>query len=478
MLGAAAAVLALALGPVPAGWPGTLQVGAADAPGGAAALRGVAGARYQYLAGGVNTGSGWATWNAPPGAFAALYAGESHAAGILPVLTYYQLLQSTPAVGGGEQAEDLAKLANPATMAAYYADFRLLMQKLAGDRTAVVHVEPDLWAYVQRAATGDDAATVPASVGGSGDADAAGLPDTAAGFARALVRIRDRHAPNVRLAFHLSSWATGTDVAVNDPPDAEVDRMAARLATFLGSLGARFDLTFADQADRDAGTTGIVWDAADYERGARLLGGFAAATGQRIVLWQLPLGHAGLAAANRDNHVAWFLDDPSRAHLRRYADAGVIGLLYGAGAGGQAGSDGYGDGGYFRARAAAYYAAGALALPGSAAGGGAPPPGAGTGATGRPAARFVRLQRRVRRGHRLRVRVRLSGAVAAQGSLRVTLRPPRGRGAATRRRALHGAGTYRVSLPVRRHARRGRWRLAVRVTCVRGPLAKARVRVR
>ncbi len=64
----AVALAALALVPaaaamlpsLPHGWPATLQIGLADAPGGAAALRRSApfGFRYQYLAGGVNTGSG------------------------------------------------------------------------------------------------------------------------------------------------------------------------------------------------------------------------------------------------------------------------------------------------------------------------------------------------------------------------------------------------------------------------------------
>ena len=50
----------------PAGWPSDrLELGLADAPGGAAALRASADFefRYQYLAGGANTGNGWATWN-------------------------------------------------------------------------------------------------------------------------------------------------------------------------------------------------------------------------------------------------------------------------------------------------------------------------------------------------------------------------------------------------------------------------------
>src|SRR5215472_8379822 len=46
---------------LPAGWPTSFELGLADAPGGATALERIApfGFRYQYLAGGVNTGQGW-----------------------------------------------------------------------------------------------------------------------------------------------------------------------------------------------------------------------------------------------------------------------------------------------------------------------------------------------------------------------------------------------------------------------------------
>src|SRR5471030_1086988 len=88
-----AAPAAAKLPPLPHGWPTTLQIGLTDAPGGAAALRASApfGFRYQYLAGGVNTGQGWATWN-PDGTFASMYVQDSWAHGVIPVLTYYQLL--------------------------------------------------------------------------------------------------------------------------------------------------------------------------------------------------------------------------------------------------------------------------------------------------------------------------------------------------------------------------------------------------
>ena len=85
---------------LPAGWPHHLALGLSDPPNDAARIAGHAhlDARYQYLAGGVNTGSGWATWN-PNGSFASMYVRESITAHLIPVLTYYQLLQSRPAAG-------------------------------------------------------------------------------------------------------------------------------------------------------------------------------------------------------------------------------------------------------------------------------------------------------------------------------------------------------------------------------------------
>ena len=54
-------------------------------------------ARYQYLSAGVNTGYGWSTWNSPAGAFALWYMQNSGANNYVPVFSYYQMLQSSPA---------------------------------------------------------------------------------------------------------------------------------------------------------------------------------------------------------------------------------------------------------------------------------------------------------------------------------------------------------------------------------------------
>ena len=94
-----------AAGTLPSGWPSTLQIGIADSPGGAASAKAVApyGFRYQYLAGGVNTGNGWANWNSN-GQFATYYIQDSVANGITPVFTYYQIFQSSPGATSGEQS--------------------------------------------------------------------------------------------------------------------------------------------------------------------------------------------------------------------------------------------------------------------------------------------------------------------------------------------------------------------------------------
>ena len=332
---------AAALPSAPATWPfDRLEIGFADAPGGAANLRADApfGLRYQYLAGGVNTGNGWATWNTN-GDFVKWYVQDSVANGMVAVFPYYQMLQSSPATGGGESAKDLNNLKNASTMAAYWADVRLFMQKAAAGASGhpvVLHVEPDLWGYIEQGATDNDAKNVPASVASSGDADLAGLPNTAVGFAKAFVKLRDLYAPNVLLAYHASVWGTMFDLHASQTSDAQTDQLAAKAAAFYGSLNADFDLVFTDLADRDAGFYqhqygdggAAWWNASDFPRYGRFIGGLSAGTGKRVVVWQIPMGNTLMRATNdtwghyADNRPEWFLDDVSDGRPRLVAGLG------------------------------------------------------------------------------------------------------------------------------------------------------------
>jgi hypothetical protein len=360
---------------LPKAWPRTLHVGSADAPGGAAALRRVApfGFRYQYLAGGVNTGSGWSTWN-PNGTFASMYVRDSWAHATVPVLTYYMLLQSGSRAGDEAQT-DLAHLRDAALMHAYWDDVRLLLARVRGAKPVVVHVEPDLWGYLEQA-------------------NATAL---ASSFAKQWLSLRDTLAPNAILAWHLSMWGTKHDIVYEDPPDARVRAYASESARWYRSLGARFDVAFGEFSDRDAGFKTKIdgnprtwFTPADFHRHLLYLDTFVRAAGVRMVLWQIPLGNTKMRALDnewnhfQDNRVEWLLGG-SRAHVQSYARAGVVAFLFGRGADGatcacDAAKDGVtnptpingnsrqsvsadDDGGYFKERVRAYYRGGALRLP-------------------------------------------------------------------------------------------------------------------
>jgi hypothetical protein len=361
-----------ALPPLPAHWPRTLQIGMAESPGEHTAGLGF---RYQYLAGGVNTGSGWATWN-PNGTFASMYVQDSWAHGELPVLTYYMLLQSKPGAGGGESAADLANLQNAQTMTAYWQDVTLMFKRVKGTKPVVVHVEPDLWGYLEQA---NDVAL-------------------ASTFAKQWIALRNQLAPNVILAYHMSGWGTKHDIVYEKPPDGTVRAYATQSATFYKSLHAKFDIAFEDFSDRDAGfyakqegNPKTWFEPADFHRHLLYAQTFVKLAGVRMVAWQIPLGNTLMRALNntwdhfQDNRVQWLLGAGSRARLKQYVAAGFAGFMFGRGADGatcacDAAKDGVtspapingntraslsadDDGGYFKAEAHAYYKAGAITLP-------------------------------------------------------------------------------------------------------------------
>jgi hypothetical protein len=259
------------------------------------------------------------------------------------VLTHYQLLQSAPAAGKSELAKELSNLRNPATMRKYWSDFTLLLRRAAqaaGGSLVVVHVEPDLWGYLEQAHAGSLART----------------------FAQHLVALRNRYARSVMLAWHLSVWGTNEDPTYSKPSIDHMDVLAAQSAAFYQSLHARFDLAFTDVADRDAGFYRVIegnpratWGPDDFARENRYLAGFTQRTQLPAVLWQVPLGNAMLNNTwghFRDNRVQWWLGD--RQHLTDTRDAGVIGLLYGGGAAGTTSAQT--DGGLFYRLARSYEA--------------------------------------------------------------------------------------------------------------------------
>lgn len=333
-------------------WPfATLELGLMDVEGGAQQLAASAPLklRYHYLAGGINTSDPWTRWGRGEGRFVDDYVAESRTAGMVPVFTYYELRQSLPGSGIGDESEAINKnLRSTATMQAYLENLRVLFGHL-GDvgGAAVVHVEPDLWGYVQQR-HGDDARDAQAEIATTKVDGTEGLPNTVAGLAQAIKRMRDELAPNVTLGYGLSIWGTNKDIVVSNESDASVDELAARSVRFYQSLGARFDAIFGEFSDRTSGYaqnrsgagSDAWWDSADFARHARFMRRIHEGTRRPIVLWQIPLGNTVMRSVDnsvrhyQDNRVQWLLSPAHRYRkLRAYRDAGVVALLFGPGQG-------------------------------------------------------------------------------------------------------------------------------------------------
>lgn len=231
----------------------------------------------------------------------------------------------------------------------------------------ILHVEPDLWGFMQQQGNGgsetDNPANVPVSVASSGYSGLSGFANTAVGFAQAIKHLRDQNAPNVLLAWHCSTWADNsgfiaTNSSFNEPPSTT----GARVANFYNGLATQFDLIFHDTStgDRDAdygilvnnaglGTAASTWwwAAGAFTNYRQLLAAFHGTISPQApgFLWQVPIGNTLYQACNdtsyhyQDNKVEYFLTANAAgqgsvynsAGISQYIKAGIIGILFGPG---------------------------------------------------------------------------------------------------------------------------------------------------
>src|SRR5919202_1982058 len=328
---------------------------------------------YQYLAGGVNTGQGWETWN-PNATFVLNYARDARQHGYIPMFPYYEILHSRGSCGTcDENRKDLNNLNDAGVMRAYYQNFALLMKRLGPGTydgiqgfggTAVINVEPDFaGGYAVQAVNrgacfgfctgrGNDPALLQVSVCSSGVPDVAGYADTYAGFTQALAHVRDLYAPNVLLGFEVSPWATGRDIGLDTDPNTNVTALGQQVGTFLARAGPH-DVLFNDPLDRDAGQyqarfrQNRWWDRDNlrlpnfWRWEAYLAAASQADGGKPILLWQVPVGNQYFQTENntdghyQDNRLEYIF-----SHVQELIDVGIIGALF---APGNAGSTSYGD---------------------------------------------------------------------------------------------------------------------------------------
>lgn len=336
--GVAAPVLAL---PMAGNSPNVLSFGVGNNPLGGIARIGdmPVGYRYQYFTGGLGVND-WRHWNTPDGAFADQWLNESREAGLMPVVTYYELVHAAPHAG---EDPPFRNMQVDATMKAYFENWIFLLQRIAAfGEPVIVHLEPDMFGYVQ--SHNSDPAQTPVAVASSGLPQAAGYENNARGFAKLMVALRDQYAPKVILGWHVSNWATRTDLILNQ---GDPDQLALATAEFYRALGAPFDVMFAEFSDRDSGyyqqhgAPQRWWKPADFDTFRRFLSRLSTELGQEVILWQIPMGNTLYQSSNntighyQDNRPEYFLqpllENGDTGRLAQYRDAGVVAFLFGAG---------------------------------------------------------------------------------------------------------------------------------------------------
>ena len=231
-----------------------------------------------------------------------------------------------------------------------------LFERIAAfDKPALVHVEPDFWAYAQQLSSGNPASVMVRVTGLV--PECAGLSDDLAGLGRCIVRLGRMIAPKAVIGFHASRWAGAT----------------SQMVSFLNGVGAgEADVIVQDMLDRDAGCFEAhvdpncqrndgpwYWDESnqqspnfhDYLDWAKAIGD---GIGKPVLWWQVPFGvpsttMGGTAGAYRDNRVHYIF-----SHIGEFVAAGGLGVTFGVGAGNQTYITS--DGGQFRNAVTAYFA--------------------------------------------------------------------------------------------------------------------------
>ena len=302
---------------------------------------------YAYMVGLPGQG-GWPDWNTN-GTFVNILSDSADAKGVTPMYTLYAMAS----IGDG----NLSGLAMDSFMRPYWDGVRLLFQRIAAfDKPALVHVEPDFWAYAQQMSGGAPSG-LPVHVT-SLVPECAGMSNDLSGLGHCILKLGRTLAPKAVIGFHASRWAGS----------------AASMVSFLNGIGAgEADVIMQDMLDRDAGCFEAhsdpacqrddgpwYWDESnqtspnfhEYLDWAKAI---STGLGRPIIWWQVPFGvpsatMGGTAGHYRDNRVHYVF-----SHIGEFVAAGGLGITFGTGAGNQTYITS--DGNQFKNAVTAYFAA-------------------------------------------------------------------------------------------------------------------------
>jgi hypothetical protein len=281
---------------------------------------------YAYLVGLQGEG-GWPDWNSG-GTFVDMLTDSAKRHGVIPMFTLYSM-----AARGEAQ---VSVLTDDTYMKPYWDGAKLLFQRLGVfGYPAIVHFEPDWWAYAQQASAEPAAQTVHVTTLAP---DCASLPDNMIGMGKCLVLLARKYAPDAIIGFHASAWAA---------PD-----VAAQVAYLVKIGAAEADIVVVETLDRDAGcfeakvdpncqrSGTFYWDESNatspnFREHLSWAKAISDGVGKPLLWWQMPFGvpsttPGGTAGHYRDNRVKYLFEHPTE-----FVAAGGLGAVFGVGAGNQ-----------------------------------------------------------------------------------------------------------------------------------------------
>jgi len=318
--------------------------------------------------------SWWGCWQYdedPPGDYVRSLVSSCEAASQIPMISYYQLLQSS---GVSEGPDEITKAATDVSfMTRYFADWRFLLEQI-GQSVAILHIEPDFWGYAEQ--QGPDPHKLAAAVSTANATDCSSMENSIAGMGTCMIAMVRKYAPHALVGLHASAWSTNVNVSLNTSTTLDVAAQAQTTAAFLSACGGSdADLVMVETSDRDAGYDQVVmmqntwWDATnatlpDFHQDFAWVKALTEALGRPALYWQTPYGNenmpnaytkndAGTDVAGqwKDNRVDYFF-----ANMSELAAAHAIGAAFGAGAALLTTAEN--DGGNFVSKAKAYFASG------------------------------------------------------------------------------------------------------------------------
>jgi hypothetical protein len=301
-------------GTVPAGWGAQMRAGLyydqRDPTMVRLPLAGLS-VRYNYLKFGTAYGAGYIKE----------YVDSAKAAGQIPSFVVYG------GFGTSAAAVSTGMASYAATWMAWYTG--LLAEMKAADATApyVLVIEPDLLGFLVQSGWGAGTPVV-----GYGNL---------AGWAQAVVANAHAQLPNSIVGHLVSHW----DISgLGNAPLASHTTHAQKWGALLKAFGTgKGDVFFVEKADRDAGyyasrgDANWSWSTPQYQKYLEWIKTLSFVSELRAIPWQVSLGTSGNGAASqnyKDDFAQYFA-----ANQAAFADAGVIGVLFGRGAGPSGGAN-------------------------------------------------------------------------------------------------------------------------------------------